>query len=131
MSDPYQTLHQLLNLLLKLPLSLPLDPSDSKYCFDIDNDDLEDKGVYGAANRRLEISFETHRCTELRFLERSKCIKSLEGLLRWTLDHLDTAEQRQFFADVWIDRLTLAAQASGATEPKEIRCVFWAIQGFT
>ncbi|KAF5367889.1 hypothetical protein D9757_011243 [Collybiopsis confluens] len=77
-------LDELQNLLQHLPASLPFDPPSSSYHFHLSEEDIEDRGIFGALSRCLEISFGQHRDGTILFNERAKddedIITGLDGL---------------------------------------------------
>jgi hypothetical protein len=49
------------NLLKNIPSSLPSNPTESRYCFGLDVENVAEEGIWYAFNRNLEACFETHR----------------------------------------------------------------------
>jgi predicted NACHT family NTPase len=98
-----------------LPRNLPLDPAQSNYSFELDKEWVQDEGVYAALNRSLEVAFQTHNLggNELKLTERGKRLDALIALLIYVANKMDGGHD--FLVDHWINRLTAAAKASGAT----------------
>lgn len=102
-----------------LPGKLPLNPPSSNYSFALDEEWAKDEGVYAALNRALEISFQTHNLgtDKLKFTEHGKRLDQLIILLIVVAREMDGGHD--FLLEHWINRLTDAAKASGATIAKK------------
>jgi hypothetical protein len=113
-------LKHLSKLLKHLPNALPtnLPDNESAYHFYLDPEDVEEEGVMYAFNRRLEISFETHklRGAKLLFKEQGSRVVELETFLRKNVKANGSADARAHQGR-WIERLVTAAQDSGAKIP--------------
>lgn len=124
----------LARLLESLPESIPSNPSISQYDFDIDTTNVDEDGVYRLANRRLEVSFQTHISSTFKILERGDQLKKLMWLLEHVFKTLPPSEH-SFFCEVWVERLIKAAEASGAVLSDKTgttgqkRCVVPCIRG--
>jgi hypothetical protein len=128
MLKPAQRLAHLEQLLKALPNKLPYQPEGSRYVFQANMDELEDRGVYGVTVHCLEIAFQTHALRvqgkDLVFSKRGPRLDTdLVELLRWTLNELLTDEEWEAFCDAWVGRLIQAAMMSGAQIPSLKRCV--------
>ncbi|KAJ3736760.1 hypothetical protein DFJ43DRAFT_1193446 [Lentinula guzmanii] len=112
--DKLNLLH---TLLTHLPASLPLSPASSSYHFVLSNDDIEDRGVFGAVSRCLEICFGQRRDGIITFTERGPRTESLVSMLKEALMKMSQGDC-DAFEDAWLNRLIEGAQDSGARLPK-------------
>jgi hypothetical protein len=73
MTSPIERLAVLEQLLKGLPETLPFHPLSSTYVFQLNMEDVEDKGVFGVLSHCLEVALQTHSVAikqeELRFSE--------------------------------------------------------------
>src|ERR1700722_11398067 len=91
------------DLLKHLPESLPLDPTESRYNFGIDTEQVAEEGVWFAFNRTLEVCFETHLLGPkgtIVFQERGRRYKSLIKLFKETVKSLPIKKDRKFLREV-------------------------------
>ncbi|KAJ3745113.1 hypothetical protein DFH05DRAFT_1460002 [Lentinula detonsa] len=112
--DKLNLLH---TLLTHLPASLPLSPASSSYHFVLSNDNIEDRGVFGAVSRCLEICFGQRRDGIITFTERGPRTESLVSMLKEALTKMSQGDC-DAFEDAWLNRLIEGAQNSGARLPK-------------
>lgn len=105
------------NLLRFLPDSLPLDPSDSKYFFGLDADDVEQEGMWYAFNQNLKACFKMHKIPAggtIVFCERGSHLADLIKTFKNMITKLTIDVDRTFLKEVWLERLIKAAELQGA-----------------
>ncbi|THU79633.1 hypothetical protein K435DRAFT_875252 [Dendrothele bispora CBS 962.96] len=115
-----ERIHYLRTLLKNLPDTLPLDPPShqSTYHFFLAEEDVEERGVFGAVSHSLEIAFGQQHDGLIHFEERGQRLE--EGLIKMLKDGVKkmTEGDRKAFEDAWLERLIQYAKADGATTVK-------------
>ena len=112
-----ERIEHLATLLVHLPKSLPEASDDSTYQFYLDDEKIEDIGIYPELNHHLEICFGTWKApdTVVRFTERGPHLKGLIAILKRTIR--EDPGCREFVRTHWLERLIVAAKESGAKIP--------------
>ena len=109
---PSSTLHSriehLARLLENLPSSIPLDPVELQYCFALDPDKIEERGVFGAAWR----SASKLGAVKI-MLPTSRNERDLMDLMKRAIQTM-TESERRVFREVWLERLIAVAVVAGA-----------------
>ncbi|THU88058.1 hypothetical protein K435DRAFT_830622 [Dendrothele bispora CBS 962.96] len=114
----------LANYLKHLPAELPLDPQDSSYHFALDPDHVAEEGFFYAANKNLEICFQTWSKPRdwdgfLEITERGKRLEDLVKMLKYTLKCECDVGSRKLLVEKWVERLIDAAKRAGAKIPSK------------
>ena len=110
------------NLLKNLPSNLPSNPTESRYCFGLDAEDVAEEGMWYAFNRNLEACFETHKIPvggTIVFRERGPQLDDLIQTFKTATKGLTTDADRTFMREVWLERLIKAAEMQGAKIPSK------------
>lgn len=113
-------INHLSDLLANLPDSIPLDPPNSRYQFGLDPEHVSEEGVWFAFNKNLEACFQTHDIRDggsIQFQERGRHYKDLINMFKDVVRRLETDRERDFLAEVWLERLITAAKLQGAKIP--------------
>ncbi|KAG9118568.1 hypothetical protein FRC07_006863 [Ceratobasidium sp. 392] len=115
METLYNDLDILAKLFSGLPGTLPDHPSNSKLCFELDADVVEEEGWGVEFNRRMEIAWESWK-GPIRIQERGVRLENCIHLLREALFKLSDSD-RELWVGGWTEKLKCAALAAGAQLP--------------
>ncbi|KAE9388771.1 hypothetical protein BT96DRAFT_947346 [Gymnopus androsaceus JB14] len=115
-----EQLEHLRTLLKHLPEHIPLDlpAHESTYHFQLPSDDeIEERGAFGAISHALEICFGQRRDGLIMFKERGQRLEEMVKMLKLGVKQMSDGD-REAFRDAWLKRLIEAAKAAGGRVPK-------------
>ncbi|KAJ3733667.1 hypothetical protein DFJ43DRAFT_960664, partial [Lentinula guzmanii] len=86
-------LAQLRSLLQNLPHNLPFNPPESSYHFSLPPEDIEERGIFGAVSRCLEICLGQNRAGTTHYTERGPCLEAMVDMLKSAVEQMGDGDR--------------------------------------
>ncbi|KAK1221287.1 hypothetical protein PQX77_015907 [Marasmius sp. AFHP31] len=116
-----ERINHLASLMRGLPESLPLNPpaSESRYHFELDRSEFEERGVLGTVSRALEVTLGQSTDGIITFSEwGTRVEEDLPKMMKLAVREMNEGD-RKVFSEAWLERLIRCAKDFGAKVPKK------------